>query len=318
MCSRPTGADSVCRRRRRTVTGSPTTSPIWTRWRARWRRARRSTSPVTASAPTSRCSMPARGRRASRMSWRWTASACPSESPARAPKKMAGWLDALRDAPTFAPYRDWPRSPTACRRTNPRLARAKAEFLAPHWAQALPDGTARLRADPKHKLPFPTTTRMDDVYAVWRAITAPVLWVAAADSHIRRWLAADGDADAEVARRFAPHRERPAGHRCRCAGHMLHHDQPEAVARLLEAFLASPTRLDARAGSIRGAAPTSRSSVLTLIWGNNWIVMKFALQHAHPVVLNVQRTWLAVARAVRGADRAAAAAASRHRGSRSP
>lgn len=34
-------------------------------------------------------------------------------------------------------------------------------------------------------------------------------------------------------------------------------------------------------------------AVLTLIWGGNWIVMKFALQHADPVVLNVQRTWLA-------------------------
>jgi drug/metabolite transporter (DMT)-like permease len=35
--------------------------------------------------------------------------------------------------------------------------------------------------------------------------------------------------------------------------------------------------------------------VLTLIWGSNWIVMKFALMHAHPVLYNVQRTWLAVA-----------------------
>ncbi|MFO1317273.1 MAG: DMT family transporter [Burkholderiales bacterium] len=34
-------------------------------------------------------------------------------------------------------------------------------------------------------------------------------------------------------------------------------------------------------------------AVLTLIWGSNWIVMKFALEHADPVVLNVQRTWLA-------------------------
>jgi drug/metabolite transporter (DMT)-like permease len=32
---------------------------------------------------------------------------------------------------------------------------------------------------------------------------------------------------------------------------------------------------------------------LTLIWGSNWLVLKFALQHAHPVVLNVHRTWLA-------------------------
>ncbi len=33
---------------------------------------------------------------------------------------------------------------------------------------------------------------------------------------------------------------------------------------------------------------------LTLIWGANWIVMKLALESAHPVVLNVQRTALAV------------------------
>jgi drug/metabolite transporter (DMT)-like permease len=35
--------------------------------------------------------------------------------------------------------------------------------------------------------------------------------------------------------------------------------------------------------------------VLTLIWGTNWVAMKFALQHAHPLVYNLQRTWLAVA-----------------------
>jgi drug/metabolite transporter (DMT)-like permease len=33
---------------------------------------------------------------------------------------------------------------------------------------------------------------------------------------------------------------------------------------------------------------------LTLIWGLNWIAMKLALANADPVVLNVQRTWLAV------------------------
>ncbi len=33
---------------------------------------------------------------------------------------------------------------------------------------------------------------------------------------------------------------------------------------------------------------------LTLIWGSNWLVMKFALEFAHPVILNVQRTWLAI------------------------
>lgn len=35
--------------------------------------------------------------------------------------------------------------------------------------------------------------------------------------------------------------------------------------------------------------------VLALVWGANWIAMKLALAHAHPVVFNAQRTFLAVA-----------------------
>jgi drug/metabolite transporter (DMT)-like permease len=35
-------------------------------------------------------------------------------------------------------------------------------------------------------------------------------------------------------------------------------------------------------------------ALLTLVWGLNWIVMKAALLHAHPLEFNVQRTWLAV------------------------
>ena len=34
--------------------------------------------------------------------------------------------------------------------------------------------------------------------------------------------------------------------------------------------------------------------LLTLMWGSNWIVLKLALAHAHPVLLNVQRTWVAI------------------------
>lgn len=161
----------------------------------------------------------------------------PDETPQRAPAKFRKWLDALHEAPGFAPYASMAAVADRLQKTNPRLPRDKAEFLAQHWAEALPDGTARLRADARHKLPFPTTSRMDDVYAIWRAVTAPALWVAAADSHITQWLAAGGDAATEIARRFAhiPHGQLVS---VPDAGHMLHHDQPEAVARHLEAFLA--------------------------------------------------------------------------------
>jgi pimeloyl-ACP methyl ester carboxylesterase len=161
----------------------------------------------------------------------------PNDGPERAPGKLRKWLDALAEPPDFAPYKNMSAVADRLQKTNPRLTRDKAEFLARHWAEALPDGTARLRADPRHKLPFPLTARMDDMYAVWRMIEAPVLWMRGAASHIPRWLADGGDADEEVARRFAhvPHGRLVS---IADAGHMLHHDQPRAVARELEAFLA--------------------------------------------------------------------------------
>ena len=149
---------------------------------------------------------------------------------------MTKWLDALAHPERLAPYRDLGAVADRLQKNNPRLPRDKSEFLAAHWAETLPDGEARLRADPRHKLPFPTVYRMEEVYAVWEKIVAPTLWVAAAESKIPLWLAGGGDPLLEIERRrsHVPHAQLAtvAG-----AGHMLHHDQPEAVARVVEAFL---------------------------------------------------------------------------------
>ena len=34
-------------------------------------------------------------------------------------------------------------------------------------------------------------------------------------------------------------------------------------------------------------------ALMTVVWGGNWIAMKAALLHAHPLEFNVHRTWLA-------------------------
>ena len=160
----------------------------------------------------------------------------PEQAPEQAPAKLRTWLDALAEPGDFASYRDLAAVADRLQKNNRRLSRDRAEFLAQHWAEGRPDGTARLRADPKHKLPFPTTYRMADMYAVWHAIAAPVLWVAGEESHIAKWLAAGSDAATEVARRFA---HVPNGRLVTVpgAGHMVHHDQPELIAPLVEAFL---------------------------------------------------------------------------------
>jgi pimeloyl-ACP methyl ester carboxylesterase len=157
----------------------------------------------------------------------------PAEEPGLAPGKVTKWLDALADPPAFSPYAGLAAVADRLQKNNRRLARDKAEFLATHWAEPLPDGSARLRSDPRHKLPFPTVNRMEEVLAIWRQVSAPVLWVAASDSYVFRWL---GAGEGEIKRRMAAIRD------CRLvkisgASHMLHHDRPEAVAAAIEPFL---------------------------------------------------------------------------------
>ena len=166
----------------------------------------------------------------------------PFELPSVAPAKMEKWLDALRDPPGFRPYASLAAVADRLQKTSPRLARDKAEFLACYWAQETPGGGAALTSDPRHKIPFPNVYRMEELFAVWRAITAPVLWLAAAQSEIPRWLdrrpEGEGGVDGldGVRRRLA---EVPGATLTvvQDAGHMLHHDQPQAVARAIEPFL---------------------------------------------------------------------------------
>ena len=168
----------------------------------------------------------------------------PAERSEQAPDKLAKWLDALADPPSFAPYANLAAVADRLQKNSPRLSRDRAEFLARHWAKALPDGTAVLVSDPRHKLPFPTVHRMEEVLAVWRRITAPVLWVAATESFIPKWLSAhpegEGATDGLVSIRarlaHVPHGKLITVSE---AGHMLHLDRPDAVAAAIEPFLAA-------------------------------------------------------------------------------
>lgn len=167
----------------------------------------------------------------------------PAEAAEQAPDKLAAWLDALADPPTLATYADFDAVARRLSRNDPRLAPDRAAFLARQWAVDDGRGRVRLTADPRHKLPFPTVYRLEEVFAIWGRIRARALWVAAEDSHIPRWLdrhpegEAATDSLAGVRRRMA----RVPGATLATiadAGHMLHHDQPEAVAAAIEGFLA--------------------------------------------------------------------------------
>lgn len=156
--------------------------------------------------------------------------------PEQAPKRYGLWLDELREPPQLKPYADFSALADRMQKTNPRLPRERAEFLAQHWGRRTDDGQVVLRGDPAHKIINPVLYHYEEARACWQSITAPVLWVDAAESDIqkRMKLAADDYAD----RRNAHRRLRYVT--VEGAGHMLHHDQPERVAQLIEEFMREP------------------------------------------------------------------------------
>ena len=81
----------------------------------------------------------------------------------------------------------------------------------------------------------PYLYRRDEMEACWRRIEAPVLLAAGSDSELVRRLAPEGGVES-----FRPIVRRLAIEEVTGAGHMLHHEQPRAVAGLIEAFFGQP------------------------------------------------------------------------------
>ena len=159
----------------------------------------------------------------------------PDVSPAAAPERLAKWLDELKDPPTLRPYATLADVAERLRKNNPRLPVDKAAWLASHWARATPEGF-RLNADPAHKLANPMLYRKAEVLACWQRIAAPTLWVEGSDDQLTNfWGSRYPREDFEARLALVPQLQRAV---LQDAGHMLHHDQPEALAAVLEPFLA--------------------------------------------------------------------------------
>jgi len=152
----------------------------------------------------------------------------------QAPKRYARWLEELRDPPGLRPYAGFAALAQRLIESNKRLSKEKADFLARHWGRENEDGTVTLRSDPAHKIINPVLYRYEEVRACWQQVQAPVLWVDAAESDTLKRIGLDQSQHAERRAVFKNLRYETVAE----AGHMLHHDQPEAVARLIEDFLA--------------------------------------------------------------------------------
>lgn len=162
-------------------------------------------------------------------------------TPEMAPERYQQWLGALKKPPRMHAYADRAAFARRLLHSDRFLTAERAEFLAKHLAR-VGDGENRAglrhhgiiwNGDPWHKAPAPYLFRVEESMAIWKQIACPVLWVAGRESWvIRDFGQRPGDWEARRAC-FANVREEWVEQ----ADHMLHHDQPAKVARIVEAFI---------------------------------------------------------------------------------
>jgi pimeloyl-ACP methyl ester carboxylesterase len=162
-------------------------------------------------------------------------------SPQQAPARLAQWLDELGQHVQERRYRSVSELAFYLRARNPRLSRERADFIARAWtrpvrvagkqgSEADPSAAeVELLFDPRHRHVNPILYRREEARACWAAVEAPVLLVT-------------GDASDPASRIGACTEEmRDDIRHLRSVviggvGHMMHHENPAAVARHIVEF----------------------------------------------------------------------------------
>ena len=149
--------------------------------------------------------------------------------PAGAPARYQRWFDELTKGARMRDYDSFESLAARMREGNMRLRSERALLLARHWGMEK-DARVVLRADPRHKIVNPVLYRIEEARACWQQVSAPVLWVTGANTRSMRFDEAEHTARKACFRNLSAQVVADAGH-------MLHHDQPEALARAIEDFV---------------------------------------------------------------------------------
>lgn len=163
----------------------------------------------------------------------------PETRASQAPGRYAQWLDeikALRQGEQA--LKTYDSAEAVARRlmkTNPRLPADKAEWLARQWAAPNAQGQWDILGDAAHKVVSAHLYRVDEAIEIYRRISAPVLSVTASDDSLSQWWKGRFTLAEFHERLKAVAQLTPAV--VNDAGHMMHHDQPQVLAGLIEDFL---------------------------------------------------------------------------------
>ncbi len=164
----------------------------------------------------------------------------PATQPAQAPGRYAKWMDELkslhRGELALKSYDSVEGVARRLMKTNPRLGADKAQWLAQHWARPNAQGQWEILGDAAHKVINAQLYRVDEVLEIYQRISAPVLAVEASENQMAQWWQGKYTlAEYHERLKSVPQLRQAL---IEDAGHMLHHDQPQQLATLLENFLA--------------------------------------------------------------------------------
>jgi len=164
----------------------------------------------------------------------------PATKPAQAPGRYAKWMDELKSLHkgemALRSYDMVSGVAQRLRKTNPRLTEDKAEWLARHWAAEGIDGSWSILGDPAHKITNANLYKVEEVLELYKRISMPLLAVEASDNSLDLWWNGKYTLPEYHERLKSVPQVEIA--RIEDAGHMMHHDQPAALAALIERFIA--------------------------------------------------------------------------------
>jgi len=164
----------------------------------------------------------------------------PATIPAQAPGRYAKWMDELKQLHNgemdLKAYDSAEGVARRLMKTNPRLGQDKADWLARHWAAPTANGQWAIQGDAAHKISNAQLYRVEEVLEIYKRLAMPVLAVEASDNSLDLWWRGKFTlAQYHERLQVVPQVEIA---RIEDAGHMMHHDQPEVLAGLIERFIA--------------------------------------------------------------------------------
>ena len=156
----------------------------------------------------------------------------PDSEPIDAPARYRKWLDQLHQGSVFSDYDEIAQLVQHIHKLAPGITDEYVDFIAENWSKPAPGGGFVIKADPAHKRVNPVLYRRQEARACWQETQAKTMLVFGEDSRFYKDYYENSYKD-DFRNCFSNLREESISD----TAHMIHLQQPEKLAQLLDDFL---------------------------------------------------------------------------------